>query len=68
MDDCKGLFGKLFGHKFEEISDIKETATPIEAENLPSHIMLELLKNSKMKSKTYLFSQCKRCGMKINEK
>ncbi len=64
MDECKGLSGALFGHKYEAVYDTTRT--------FPDHmagVKIATLDGAEVimsKTSTYVGSFCKRCGKTIN--
>lgn len=65
MEDCKGLFGKLFGHNF---TDIGNSTSKIPSGFKGENFDIEAIQAIKSRTYEYLFSQCTRCGLKINQK
>lgn len=63
LDECLGLMGYLFGHKYQSVYNETSSAEfPARITNIqgsPAH--MEALKNRKQ-SKDYLHTQCNRCG------
>jgi len=75
-DSCKGLFGALFGHKFEARYDKKDNTTApgnFSSIGIPDYILEEALvsenlqdiiaaANGDSSSSTYVHDICVRCG------
>jgi hypothetical protein len=67
MNECKGLFGRLFGHKFEPRQDIippdPQKADKVRCfySDVPEVIYM-------LSSKTYVRDVCTRCGEIRNER
>ena len=74
-DECKGLIGKFFGHKFEHIFSVEQfIPMNIDVNNifqLLGQVMftnqIDLINSLKTKTSIYRFSICKRCGQTINK-
>jgi phage terminase large subunit GpA-like protein len=65
MTNCKGLFGKLFGHKFEKfLIECKPTHMPDVKINGTLEIMERLFEFC---SERKYEIRCKRCGCKTDE-
>ena len=67
QNECKGILGKLLGHKFTHIYN--------ETVEMPriSDILAKEMKNLSYNfdydtTKTYIHSICERCGLTINKK
>lgn len=63
LDECLGLMGYLFGHKYQSVYNETSSAEfPVgmtELNGSPAHI--KAFKNRKQ-SKTYVHTECIRCG------
>jgi hypothetical protein len=64
INDCKGLFGKLFGHKFEKYEIESKSLLHNISGNFTNEAMETLLKGTK---EIKFEIRCKRCGCKANE-
>ena len=64
MTECKGLFGKLFGHQFEKYK-VKEPAEcyKITSENMGCETLKILTESNFIDYEI----RCKRCGCKADE-
>jgi len=70
MSECSGLFGQLFGHKFEAVyDDAIETGKFEYPEEVFPCVRLDLVgftNAQKLHKRTYRGSVCKRCGETVN--
>ncbi len=68
INDCKGLVGLIFGHRFEGRYSIEETTFPV---NTGHGWVVEdverLIKASKNYKRTYHGDVCTRCGLRIDQ-
>lgn len=64
MTDCKGLFGKIFGHQFEKFM-IKDPAIVYKFKDAP--LSNEIAKSMFENNFTVYEIRCKRCGEKADE-
>lgn len=65
-DQCCGVFGRLFGHKFQ--ARTTEAASPscsLKFDKLEGPSILKDLRRMSIRDK-YLFDVCERCGKIIN--
>jgi len=60
MDECKGLLGKIFGHKLKSYLIKDEFPNKMEGKNLTVR-SLKILKNKEYEVR------CKRCGKRPEE-
>jgi len=71
MNLCSGLFGKLFGHKFEAVYNEEEgegkwpyKEGTIESKIAATYDMISpIIESTKSRKRTYIHSVCKRCGV-----
>lgn len=62
-DQCKGLAGLLFGHKYHPVFDVRPSRS-LKVKNAPAaSAMARIIEASA--DRTYLGHVCKRCGHKI---
>ena len=69
-DDCSGIFGKIFGHKYLAAYDIKESCAnpPIDIKIKNSDERLQdVLQKYRDVERTYKGHVCKRCGRKLDK-
>jgi hypothetical protein len=75
MNDCQGVFGSLFGHKFKVIFDEEakfigtndEITTIMEANLFNEDNKIHALKELNDITTTYIHSICTRCGQVIKK-
>ncbi len=68
MENCIGVFGKVFGHNFKKVFDESIGEPSLGEIHVPACDMVKILEASKARMKTYLFSECQRCGQRIPRK
>lgn len=61
-DNCRGLFGLIFGHRFEARYNEEETARPMSFETKTFEDVLAGLRATKLCKRTFACSVCRRCG------
>lgn len=64
MTDCKGLFGKIFGHKFINFIVYFKPFGDLDLKNHTSEDIAIILEASAIK---HYEIRCKRCGAKIRD-
>jgi len=73
MDDCKGIFGKIFGHSFGPVFDADHTfnGDPAEIEKMSHQVIGPWLNEAldKMRNHKYVYVHhvCKRCGAVVHK-
>lgn len=71
MNNCKGIFGRLFGHDFKAIYDMKDFMPNGLKSSWNAMMMeatyLEALNLCRTNEKKYIKSVCSRCGKAIKE-
>ena len=72
MNNCKGILGKLVGHKFKARADTKYGASKwpftegtIESQISTSESVVDILRETGTCDETYVCDICTRCGMVI---
>ena len=70
MKDCQGIFGKLFGHKFEGRYSIEEKKEPFECTHfkVTASSYKALMDANTSRNTTYEYDICVRCGEKMEKK
>jgi hypothetical protein len=77
MNKCKGIFGLLFGHKFEGRYNVEksEGKWPLQEGSIESQItstnpdsVYAIIESSRDQKKTYVKDVCVRCGEVIERK
>ena len=69
-ENCKGLFGKLFGHKYEARGNSTSSAPTVKRIGegySDANEIIGILEASKSKTFDYLFDICVRCGNRIEK-
>lgn len=64
MADCKGIFGKCFGHKFHNFIVLNEPEGELSVTNCSGSDLEKVLDLAKIKKYEI---RCKRCGAKADE-
>lgn len=64
MSDCKGLFGKLFGHKFKKFLLSRYPVGELTLTNCYGDTLQKYLDYN---TKFEYIIRCKRCGVKLDE-
>jgi len=74
MNPCNGLFGKLFGHKFEAVYNEEEgegkwpyKEGTIESKMAVIDMISSIIESTKSRKRTYIHSVCKRCGVIVGK-
>ena len=72
MNKCKGLMGRIFGHKFEDRYDeevgegkLPDSKQEIYIDSLICDGLPNIINSTKSCKRTYVYDICTRCGEKI---